>query len=91
MPLKLMRDLRAAPVVNEWDIGRRRGSITLAWTEKRRRTLALMAEGWLDKQIAVDQGVSVSTVKSQIKAVLALLEAKNRAHAVHLGHMQGLL
>lgn len=91
MPIRLMWDLARAPVVNEFTLSRRKGAITMSWTPKRLATLKLMADGLLDKEIAVAHAVSVFTIKTQIKAIYALLDAKNRAHAVHLAHLKGLL
>lgn len=91
MPLKLMRHLQAAPLVDELTIDRAKGKGRPTLTRRRLDMLAMVADGLLDKQIAVRCEVTVTTVKSHLRAVYAVLGARNRAHAVHIAHRDGLL
>lgn len=60
-------------------------------SDRQMHVLALWAQGATDQQIASVLGISINTVKSQAKAAMGKLGARNRAHAVHIGHWRGLL
>lgn len=53
--------------------------------------LALMADGLEDKEIALVRHTSWHTSKTQVRNILARLNAKNRTHAVAIGFRRGLL
>jgi DNA-binding NarL/FixJ family response regulator len=53
--------------------------------------LNLVATGASDKQIATTLSISVHTVKSHVRNILAKFHAVNRHHAVELAAQQGLL
>lgn len=60
-------------------------------TERRLETLRLVAEGFTNSEIGKTLFVTEETVKTQIQSIYSVLGARNRAHAVHLGHLSGLL
>lgn len=91
MPLKLMRALREAPLVDEEQIDRMRAGTLVQWTEDRQETLQLAADGLLDREIAERRVESLEAVKSRVRTIMAFLGARNRAHAIHLAHKKGLL
>lgn len=53
--------------------------------------LSLIAEGTSNAGIGLVLGVSEDTVKTLVKRLYRRLGARDRAHAVHLGHVRGLL
>lgn len=53
--------------------------------------LALLAEGFGNKEIAQRLGVGSETVKTHVRNVLVALNARNRAHAVAIAFRTGLL
>jgi DNA-binding NarL/FixJ family response regulator len=53
--------------------------------------LRLIATGASDKEIAAAASISVHTVKSHVRNILAKFHAVNRRHAVELATQQGLL
>jgi DNA-binding CsgD family transcriptional regulator len=55
------------------------------------QVLGLSAKGLTRVKIAKRLHLSVSTVKFTLANVYAKLGAANVAHAVHLGHKQGIL
>lgn len=60
-------------------------------TRRECEVLQLIAIGHCNKTIARDLGISVETVKSHVKNILAKLGAKARTHAVALATRRGLL
>lgn len=54
-------------------------------------TLALIASGHTDREIAQRLGYAHETVKSRTRRILAKLDAHNRAHAVAVAYRIGLL
>jgi DNA-binding CsgD family transcriptional regulator len=52
--------------------------------------LGLMAEGAPDREIAAQLFLSLSAVTTYARRIFAKLGARNRAHAVHIGHQHGL-
>ncbi len=53
--------------------------------------LHLVALGHSNKQIAVDLSLSIHTVKTYIKGILAKFNVKDRAGAVSIGYAKGIL
>ena len=53
--------------------------------------LQLLAQGLANKQIALALGISEHTVKFHISSIYAKLGATNRAEAVRLGVLRGLI
>jgi DNA-binding NarL/FixJ family response regulator len=49
-----------------------------------RRVLALVGQGLTDREIAKEIGVSVHTIRSQVRCSLHVLGARNRTHAAVL-------
>ena len=58
---------------------------------RQRRVLVALAEGRSDGEAAAELGVELNTVKSHIKRLFVKLNARNRAHAVHIGWQLGYL
>lgn len=60
-------------------------------TKRELEILRLIAQGYLNKQIADKSGTACQTVKNQVSIILRKLGAYNRAHAVLLAQEDGLL
>lgn len=60
-------------------------------TSREREVLGLLAQGRLNKEIALELGVTERTAKFHVSAILAKLGANNRTEAVALAHQRGLL
>ena len=60
-------------------------------TRRERDLLKLLAEGFSNQKIAVQLGISLSTVKSHVMHILSKLEVENRTAAVLLALRCGLL
>lgn len=90
MPLKLMRDLSRAASVRDHDVHRYRQR-RYEWTERRLQVLRLMADGYKDHEIASVLQIGYQTVKTHVKTIYAMLDARNRAHAVHLAHLNKII
>jgi DNA-binding NarL/FixJ family response regulator len=88
IPQRLSVALLKAPVIPEWNLNR---VFARNWTDKRRRALTMVADGKSNKQIAVELGISHVGATDHVRCVMHLLNASNRAHAVHLAHQQHLL
>jgi len=56
----------------------------MALTKRRLEILRLIAQGYPNKVIAADLGISEQTVKNHVSSILSILGAGNRAHAVLL-------
>jgi DNA-binding NarL/FixJ family response regulator len=54
-------------------------------------TLAYIAEGYSNPEIAAELWLSTEAVKSRVKRILRALDAKDRPHAVAIGWQQRLL
>ena len=59
-------------------------------TAREYEVLALAAEGDSNQEIAGKLHVAVSTVQTYLKRIFNRLEARNRAHCIHLAHECGL-
>ncbi|ATY12995.1 DNA-binding response regulator [Amycolatopsis sp. AA4] len=68
---------------------RRRSSDELTLRET--QVLGLISIGLTNSEIAEAQSVSAETVRSHVKNVYRKLGARNRAHAVALGHLENLI
>lgn len=53
--------------------------------------LKLLADGLTDKAVGVKLSISESTVKSHVRSIFTKLDARNRAHAVSIGHKHHLI
>lgn len=53
--------------------------------------LDLIAQGYSNLEIAEALFLSEETVKTHVRHLIAKLQAKNRAHCVHKGHLLGIL
>ena len=60
-------------------------------TPRERQVLTLLGEGLLNKEIAVQLGISEHTVKTHLAAIYEKLDASNRAEAVARGLRGGLI
>lgn len=60
-------------------------------TLREREVLALIAEGASDKEIAERLGISLYTVKSHVRNILAKLHVSSRYEAAHRARRQGLV
>ena len=60
-------------------------------TPREQEILTLLAEGLVNKEIAVRLGISEHTVKTHLAAIYEKLEAANRAEAVATGLRRGLV
>lgn len=61
-----------------------------ALSEREREIVALIARGLQNYEIAIVLTVSVETVKSHVKHVLAKLQARNRSHAAAMWATQSI-
>lgn len=60
-------------------------------TDRERDVVYLVAQGGSNREIADRLNLAAHTVKSHLQRISAKLEARNRAHVVHLAHTAGLL
>ena len=60
-------------------------------TEREIQILRLIATGNANKQIADQLAIAEATVKSHVVSILAKLGANDRAHAVTIGLMRGII
>jgi DNA-binding NarL/FixJ family response regulator len=66
-------------------------SFQLKLTKREAEVLQLIADGFLNKQIAQRLFVSQETVKSCVDSLRFKLDANNRAHAASIGIRHGLI
>lgn len=71
--------------------GRDAKAATEDLSARERQVLTLIAIGENSQSIAEELGVSVDTVKTHVRNVLAKMGARNRSHAVHIAHEWDLL
>ena len=69
----------------------REGRLSPAITRRQREILQLFADGNSTERAAASLGLSPETVRTHTKAVLARLNARDRAHAVAIAFRGGLL
>ncbi len=55
------------------------------------QVLALLAEGYGNKQIAAELSITLDTAKTHVRNVATALGARNRAHAVAIAIREGIL
>lgn len=60
-------------------------------TERQIAILRLLADGLSTDQIAVQIGISRNTVRYHIRSILAVLNARDRAHAIAIAMRLGIL
>ena len=60
-------------------------------SKREREVLGLYAEGLRREEIAVRNGVTIETIKSQLKECRRKLGARTTAHAVAQGFRRGVL
>ncbi|WP_337819738.1 helix-turn-helix domain-containing protein [Amycolatopsis sp. A1MSW2902] len=60
-------------------------------TEREQQTLRGAALGKTNAEIAAELWLSVETIRTHAKSVVRKLGARDRPHAVHLGHVHGYL
>jgi DNA-binding NarL/FixJ family response regulator len=60
-------------------------------SERQLQVLRLVADGLSNNQICLQLEVTLETVKTHVLHIYQRLHARNRAHAVHLGHVHDLL
>jgi two-component system, NarL family, nitrate/nitrite response regulator NarL len=60
-------------------------------TEREHQVLLGFERGLADKQIALELGVAISTVKTHARAIYAKLEATSRTDALHKARLTGLV
>ena len=58
-------------------------------TEKERRILELVAEGWTDRRIAQHKSLSHHTIHNDMVIINHKLTARNRTHAVVIAMRRG--
>lgn len=86
---RLLNALQAAPEVAERDIDVAAGEMPLSIIE--RRTLYLLSLGFVTKQIAVFDGVSVEAIKERLRSIRRKLGAENTTHAVAIAIRREML
>jgi DNA-binding NarL/FixJ family response regulator len=64
---------------------------TLTLTSREKQVLRLVAAGAMDKEIAVELSISLNTVKTHIRKILAKLHATTRHQAATLAVQEGLI
>jgi len=60
-------------------------------TRRELQMLGFVSLGLTNHEIAEEQSISTETVRSHVKSMLSKLGARNRAHAVTLGHLHNLI
>jgi len=60
-------------------------------SDRQLEVLRLVADGLSNNEICLQLEVTLETVKTHVLHIYQRLHARNRAHAVHLGHMHDLL
>jgi DNA-binding NarL/FixJ family response regulator len=60
-------------------------------SNREREVLSLVAQGLSNREIGSQLHVSEETVKSHVRHTLLRLGVRNRAHAVSVGHLRGIL
>ena len=60
-------------------------------TDRELQVLDLLADGYANKQISVELGISEHTVKFHVSSIYTKLNVSNRAEAVRLGIQRGLI
>ncbi|MBN2043793.1 MAG: response regulator transcription factor [Anaerolineales bacterium] len=60
-------------------------------TERELQVLDLLAEGYANKQISLELGISEHTVKFHVSSIYTKLNVSNRAEAVRMGIQNGLI
>ncbi len=78
---KLLRQMSAPPEVEETEL----------LTPREREVLEVIATGASDREIAQHLSLSVHTVKSHVRNILAKLHAANRRAAVRRARRRGLM
>jgi DNA-binding NarL/FixJ family response regulator len=73
------------------DPGARSGNGGRGLTRRQRETLQHFADGRSTSEVAERLGVTTETIRTHTKAVLARLEARDRAHAVAIGLRSSLI
>jgi DNA-binding NarL/FixJ family response regulator len=67
------------------------GAADNALTVRELQVLSQVASGCSNNQIAINMGISLETVKSHIKSILAKVEAKDRTEAVVIAMRRGYI
>ena len=70
---------------------RKRSNGHLELTRRQRETLQHYADGRSTAEVAQRLGVTTETVRTHMKAVLARLDARDRAHAIAIGLRSSLI
>lgn len=65
--------------------------VDLALTPREKEVLALVAEGYTDKDIAVSLSISLHTVKTHLRNILSKLQVSSRHEAARLAKHKGLV
>lgn len=60
-------------------------------TLREREILQLIAQGYMNKQIAVDLGTTEQVIKNNVSSILKKLDAMNRTEAVVIASQNGLI
>lgn len=60
-------------------------------TERQQEVLVMLSLGFTDAEIARSLWIGETTAKRHVRDVLSKLDARNRAHAVHIAHKKGIL
>jgi DNA-binding CsgD family transcriptional regulator len=60
-------------------------------TDREAQVLLAVGEGKQNDEIGRELFITEETVKSHVKHILAILGARNRAHAVYIGLSRGLI
>lgn len=67
------------------------GQHILPLSPREQQVLEGASLGKENSEIAADLVLSVETVRTHVKNVLRKLDARDRAHAVHIAHLHGIL
>jgi len=100
IPPRLLESLRNTPVVEErtidgivasgWRVGNRK-PLREVPTDIVLRVLTCASYGLTDSMVANVMGLSENTVKTHVRAAIALLKAKNKLHAVAICLREGYI
>jgi DNA-binding NarL/FixJ family response regulator len=90
-------EVACSPIVIHLLVRRLRESSSLVVSQKTRlssrekEVLRLIADGLLNKQIAIRLGISVSTVKNHLHNILKKLQVRHRRDAIDYAYRSGIL
>src|SRR5919202_1817588 len=90
-PQVVLMDVRLPGIDGVSAVKRIQPTAEQALSEREREILQLLAEGYHTEEVARRIGLSVETVKSDTKRVIAKLQADTRTHAVAIALRQAII